>query len=106
MRRTDEHYERVQALKAKLKALTDAETGEPDWQDNTAEPVPCYSLVLGDNVTTVYGGCSIEVVANDDSVTSTTFNFRVDLGPVNAQKLIDFLKTLPDEPEEEQVHDE
>lgn len=102
MAKDDSHIDRVIALKKKMAAQADPDTGEPDWQDDTLEPVPCYQLVLGDAVTTWCGGVSIEVVENDDSLSSTTFNIHAQLGPVNAQRVIDFLKTLPPEPEDDE----
>ncbi len=94
-----EHYDRVVAFEKKLKEMAESED-HPEWLDQTPDPVASYSLILGDDVTTYFGGAYVDVVPNDDSVTSTTFNFRIDLGPVNAQRLIDFLKTLPPEPED------
>lgn len=97
---SDAYYDRVVALKERLEKLVESEDA-PEWQDHTPEPVKTYELNLGFDVTTSYGGVHVEVVPHDDSIMSTMFRFEVELGPVNAAKLIDFLKTLPAEPDDE-----
>jgi len=43
-----------------------------------------------------------DAMAEEDENETGLFNFTITLGPVNARKLIDFLQTLPDEPEEDE----
>jgi hypothetical protein len=54
-------------------------------------------IVLGDDVTCCGGA---QVFYNEDA---STYDFTIELGPVNAKKLIEFLQTLPGEPEDETV---
>lgn len=93
----EKRYEATVDLIRELKRRSDPDVGEPDWQDDSYN-VQRYQLVLGDSV----GDCSIEIDENMlGDLDAMIFDFKITLGPVNADKLINFLKALPPEPEDE-----
>jgi hypothetical protein len=54
-----------------------------------------HNLIIGDDVTGCCGGVFVEEDINEHG----QFNFEILLGPANAKRLVDFLRTLPKEPE-------
>lgn len=79
-----------EALNQKLAALV--ETG--DVQDSPVE-IAYFDIVLGDDVT----DCGSAIVHYEDE--AGAWNLELTLGPRNMAKVIDFLRKLPPEPDED-----
>jgi len=84
---SDQH----QAMRKQLDELVVAGDAE-----RLAFEVVRFDLQLGDVVTTPEGHALVE-----EDTDQYLFRFEVGLGPVNAAKLLVFLRELPDEPDEE-----
>lgn len=76
---------------------------EDDGKNDLVEyEVKRHCLYISDRVSGGMGGAHVEEDENEQG----TFNFSITLGPANARRLVDFLQTLPDEPEEDDEDDD
>jgi hypothetical protein len=95
---SEARYKNAEALDAHLKSL-----GGDDDQVGEVEPIndetTVYTLHLGDTVTTCEGGASF--TREDGGL--WLCHFDITLGPANAKRLVDFLLSLPDEPDDDEV---
>lgn len=62
----------------------------------TTNETVTYTLTLGDDVATEYGGASF----TRDHEIYGLHHFDIHLGPANSKALVEFLLALPDEPTE------
>lgn len=66
--------------------------------EDTTRSVTSFGLILPDDVTTCEGGVSVEL---QDWHDLPIVEITARLGPVNAARVIDFMRTLPAEPDDD-----
>jgi hypothetical protein len=93
-------FDNCKALDAHIASLSGDENEVGKIEPTTFETT-VHTLHLGDTVTTCHGDATFERDPDEFGLC----HFEVSLGPANSKRLIDFLLSLPDEPDDDDERD-